>query len=45
MDERFGGEVAGALALGGGEGAFGLIVLRDLGLDVVVDALKLLATH
>jgi hypothetical protein len=42
VDEGFCGEVAGAFALGGGEGGFGLVVLRELGLDVVVDALQFL---
>ena len=40
--EGFAGEVAGPFSLGGCEGAFGLVVLGELGLDVVVDALYLL---
>lgn len=42
VDEGFCGEVAGAFALGGGEGAFGLVVLGEFGFDVVVDALEFL---
>jgi hypothetical protein len=42
VDEGFCGEVAGAFALGGGEGALGLVVLGEFGLDVVVDALQFL---
>lgn len=40
--EGFGGEVACSFSLGGCEGAFGLVVLGELGLDVVVDALYFL---
>jgi hypothetical protein len=42
VDEGFGGEVSGALAFRGCEGAFGLVVLAELGLDVVVDTLDFL---
>ena len=38
VDEGFGGEVSCALSLCGSEGALGLVVLAELGLDVVVDA-------
>jgi hypothetical protein len=43
VDEGFGGEVSGALAFCGCEGAFGLVVLAEFGLDVVVDALYFLS--
>lgn len=42
VDEGLGREVSCALPLGGLEGAFGLVVLAELGLDVVVDALYFL---
>jgi hypothetical protein len=42
VDEGFCGEVARTFALGGGEGAFGLVVLGEFGLDVVVDACEFL---
>jgi hypothetical protein len=42
VDEGFCGEVAGASALGGGKGAFGLVVLGEFGFDVVVDACEFL---
>jgi len=44
VDEGFGSEIAGPFPLGGGEGAFGLVVLGDFGLDVVVDALQFLGS-
>jgi hypothetical protein len=44
VDEGFGGEVSCALPLCGPEGALGLVVLAELGLDVVVDALDFLST-
>jgi hypothetical protein len=44
VDKGFGREIAGAFPLSGGEGAFGLVVLGELGFDVVVDALDFLRT-
>jgi hypothetical protein len=41
-DEGLGGEVAGSFPLSRGEGALSLVVLGELGLDVVVDALYFL---
>lgn len=43
VDEGLGREVSCALPLGGLEGALGLVVLAELGLDVVVDALYFLS--
>lgn len=43
IDEGLGREVSCALPLGGLEGALGLVVLAELGLDVVVDALYFLS--
>ena len=40
--ERLCREVAGPFPLGGGEGAFCLVVLGDFSLDIVVDALQFL---
>jgi hypothetical protein len=44
VDEGLGREVSCAFSLCGLKGAFGLVILAHLGLNVVVDALDLLST-
>jgi hypothetical protein len=44
VDKGLGREVARPFPLSGSEGALGLVVLGELGLDVVVDALDFLRT-